>query len=60
MLFRSKNPLENIRNTNTIKYVMKNGRLYEGNSLDEVYPRQKKAGPFPWNEPMPVNTTGGK
>jgi hypothetical protein len=39
---------------------MKNGRLYEGNSLDEVYPRQKKAGPFPWNEPMPVNTTGGK
>ena len=60
LLVLDKNPLENIRNTNTIKYVMKNGRLYEGNSLDEVYPRQKKAGPFPWNEPMPVNTTGGK
>lgn len=55
-----KNPLENIRNSNTIKYVMKNGRLYDGNSLDEIYPRQKKAGPFPWNEPMPVNTTGPK
>ena len=55
-----KNPLENIRNTNAIKYVMKNGRLYDGNSLDEVYPRQKKAGPFPWNEPMPVNTTTPK
>jgi imidazolonepropionase-like amidohydrolase len=60
LIVLDKNPLENIRNTNTIKYVMKNGRLYEGNSLDEVYPRQKKAGPFPWNEPMPVNTTGGK
>jgi len=22
--------------------VMKNGRLYDGDSLDEVYPRQKK------------------
>ena len=55
-----KNPLENIRNTNSVKYVMKNGRLYDGNSLDEIYPRQKKAGPFPWNEPMPTNTTGQK
>jgi hypothetical protein len=25
-----------------------------------VYPRQKKAGPFPWNEPGPANTTGQK
>jgi imidazolonepropionase-like amidohydrolase len=60
LLVLDKNPLENIRNSNTIKYVMKNGRLYEGNSLDEIYPRQKKAGPFPWNEPMPVNTTTPK
>ena len=36
------NPLENIRNTNTIRYVMKNGRLYDGNTLDELWPRQKK------------------
>lgn len=35
------NPLENIRNTNTIKYVMKNGRLYEGGTLNEIYPRQR-------------------
>jgi len=32
------NPLDNIRNTNTIRYVMKNGRLYDGNTLDEVWP----------------------
>ena len=36
------NPLDTIRNTNTIRFVMKNGRLYEGNTLDEIYPRQQK------------------
>jgi hypothetical protein len=24
--------------------------LYNGNSLDEIYPRVKKAGPFYWND----------
>jgi Tol biopolymer transport system component/imidazolonepropionase-like amidohydrolase len=55
-----KNPLDNLRNTSTIRFVMKNGRMYEGNTLDEVYPRQKKAGPFPWEEAWPANTTGAK
>jgi hypothetical protein len=41
------NPLDDIHNTNTIKYVMKNGRLYEGETLDEVWPRQRKL-PQPW------------
>ena len=36
------NPLEDIRNTNTISMVMKNGRLYDGDTLDEVWPRQRK------------------
>ncbi|MEO0582961.1 MAG: hypothetical protein AAF135_12125 [Bacteroidota bacterium] len=40
------NPLENLRNTHTIDLVMKNGRLYDGDNLNEVYPRQVKAGPF--------------
>jgi len=35
------NPLEEIHNTNTIHYVMKNGRLYDGETLDEVYPRAR-------------------
>ncbi|MCC6929103.1 MAG: PD40 domain-containing protein [Gemmatimonadaceae bacterium] len=35
------NPLDDIRNTNTIRYVMKNGRLYDGDSLAEVWPRQR-------------------
>ena len=35
------NPLDDIHNTNSIRFVMKNGRLYDGDSLDEVWPRQK-------------------
>ncbi|MEO7966593.1 MAG: amidohydrolase family protein, partial [Gemmatimonadaceae bacterium] len=36
------NPLENIRNSNDIRYVMKNGELYEGTSLDRVWPSARK------------------
>ena len=43
-----KNPLDDIKNTNTIKYVMKNGRLYDGNTLDEVWPRQKQIARLWW------------
>jgi hypothetical protein len=42
------NPLEDIHNTNTIRYVMKNGRLYQGDTLDEVYPRQRPLEPQWW------------
>ncbi|HKV75121.1 MAG TPA: amidohydrolase family protein [Gemmatimonadales bacterium] len=47
LLVLDKNPLDDIHNTNTIHYVMKNGRLYEGETLDEVWPRQRKL-PAPW------------
>jgi Tol biopolymer transport system component len=40
------NPLENIRNTQSIHWVMKNGRLYEGDTLNEVWPRTRP-GPTP-------------
>jgi hypothetical protein len=36
-----RNPLEDIKNSNSIKYVMKNGRLYDGNTLNEVWPRTR-------------------
>jgi Tol biopolymer transport system component len=35
------NPLEDIHNTNSVRYIMKNGRLYEGETLNEVWPRQR-------------------
>jgi Tol biopolymer transport system component/imidazolonepropionase-like amidohydrolase len=51
VLVLNANPLDDIRNTDTIQYVMKNGRLYEGDTLDEVWPRQHKlAGIYWWND----------
>ncbi len=50
------NPLDNIKNTNTIRYVMKNGRVYEGNTLNEIWPRQR-ALPKQWwmtHDALPV------
>ena len=45
LLVLDANPLQDIRNTNTVRYVMKNGRLYDGNSLDEIYPTARKTPP---------------
>jgi imidazolonepropionase-like amidohydrolase/Tol biopolymer transport system component len=35
------NPLTNIRNTNSVRYVMKNGRLYDAMTLDQIAPVRK-------------------
>ena len=35
------NPLDDLRNTVDISYVMKDGRLYNGMTLDEVYPEER-------------------
>ena len=43
-----KNPLDDIRNTNTIAYVMRNGRLYDANTLKEIYPREREITPPYW------------
>ncbi len=59
LMILSANPLDDIRNTNTITHVMKNGRLYEGNTLDEVWPRTR-AMPKQWwmtNDAMPATPT---
>jgi hypothetical protein len=48
------NPLEDIHNTNTIRYVMKNGRLYEGETLNEVWPRQRTLPRMWWWGTEPV------
>ena len=50
------NPLDDIRNTNRIRYVMKNGRLYDAETLDETWPRERPLGNPVWlgNEPEGV------
>ena len=52
------NPLENIRNTNRIAYVMKNGRLYQAETLDEAYPRDRPFQPRT-RLPGPPDTRAG-
>jgi hypothetical protein len=42
------NPLDDIRNTVDIQYVMKGGTLYDAMSLDEIWPDQVPFGPYYW------------
>jgi hypothetical protein len=58
LLVLDRNPLEDIKNTNTIHFVMKNGRMYDGNTLDEVYPRTKPLPKFAWQEGGPQVSAG--
>ncbi len=57
LLVLDKNPLENIRNTNSIRYVMKNGELYEGDTLNMVWPEQKPLPKQFWWETEPKMPT---
>lgn len=52
------NPLDDIRNTNTVDKVMMNGRLYDGDTLDELWPRQRAAPDEPWRHTAPNVAAG--
>jgi Tol biopolymer transport system component len=47
----SADPLKDIHNTSSVRYVMKNGELFEGDTLDQIWPEKK---PLPrlwwWDE----------
>ena len=40
----SRNPLDDLRNTVSVDQVMMNGRLFDAETLDEVWPRQRTLG----------------
>ncbi|MEZ2414856.1 amidohydrolase family protein [Muriicola sp. E247] len=54
----SGNPLESLRNTNTLTHVIRNGTVYEANTLDEVWPVAKKAEAFTWQTVKPEGLPG--
>ncbi|MDP2957250.1 MAG: amidohydrolase family protein [Longimicrobiales bacterium] len=58
LVIMSGNPLEDIRNTNTITHVMMNGRLFEGDTLNEVWPRQQPLERKDWGVPEPATAAG--
>jgi hypothetical protein len=47
-------PLEDLANTTSIRWVMKNGRMYEAATLKEVWPRERALGGFWWGRIEPV------
>ena len=48
-----KNPLDDIRNSADVQLVMKNGELYDGDTLDEIWPAKKPLGKFWWSNDRP-------
>lgn len=60
ILVMDQNPLENIRNSNTLKWVIKNGRVYDANTADEIWPAQRKLDRSEWEYPKPAANTGIK
>ena len=51
LLVLRKDPLANIRNTNTIHFVMKNGELFDADSMDQLWPAAKKlSNQWWWNQ----------
>lgn len=58
LVILNKNPLENIRNSNTVQYVIKDGFIYDAENLDELHPEEKEAAAFNWQTVEPVNLPG--
>lgn len=50
------NPLDDIRQTANIRYVMRGGVLYDSESLDELWPRSRPFGAYPWIDPIALQT----
>lgn len=54
----SKDPLADIHNTNSVKYVMKNGEMFEGDTMNEVWPEEKPLALLWWGSDKPANSAG--
>ena len=48
LLVLNSNPLDDIRNTEDIRFVMKGGRMWDGDTLDEIWPNRVPFGPYYW------------
>jgi len=50
LIVMNQNPLDDIRNSNNIKYVMVNGRLYDSETMNEIGNREKLRQHFWWQQ----------
>ena len=58
LVILDRNPLEDIRHTNTVHAVMKNGRLYDGSTLNQLYPEERPLPPMEWRHAEPATAAG--
>jgi len=42
------NPLEEIEQSNTVRYVVKNGEVFDGDTMDRIWPTPRPRPPFTW------------
>lgn len=55
MIILKENPLKDIKNTNTIRYVMMNGELFDGNTMKKLWPEEKEMEPLWWWDDGPLD-----
>jgi imidazolonepropionase-like amidohydrolase len=54
LIVLDKNPLADIHNTESIRWVMKNGRIFQGEDLTEIWPRKRPLPEQWWARWSPV------
>ena len=59
VLVMDADPLANIRNSASLRYVMKGGRLYEASTLNEVWPMARTLPAQSWQNLDPVAPAAG-
>jgi imidazolonepropionase-like amidohydrolase len=59
ILVLDEDPLVDLRNSVNLRYVMKNGRLYDANTLAEEWPRQRPLPNPPWRSLGPRGVAAG-
>lgn len=50
LVVMDRNPLDNIRNSDSVHFVMINGRLYDADTMDQIGNHPTKRGKFYWEE----------
>lgn len=53
LLILDRDPLQDIHNTTSIRYVMKNGELFVASTLDQIWPQDKKLQRLWWWDDVP-------
>ena len=59
ILVFEESPLDDIKNSTAIRWVMMNGRLYDADTLDERYPRERPLPHFYWQDQEPTEVNAG-